>query len=324
MDFEDEHDIWADFKAYEASIVVEKPVIEVTNNFFCTCGGQKAVIDNMPTCTSCGVIDRSCIDDSAEWATGGNQEDCGSGGKDPARCGMPSDTELFSAQWGAGLVINVKNASYEVRRMAKISFHSSMNHKDRSLFHAYKDIELAALTNLNLPEMVIRDAKVLYKKFNAEKLTRGAVRAGIKANCVFMACKCNNVTRTIKEIADAFGIPTKDVSRTTLMFKETLEPSKKTVEVTRPNDILPRLLNDFEIDFELKKKLRIKCTRLSKQIEPCVELMGKTPNSIASVVILIVFDGLVPKKEICEKCKISVPTMNKIEAIVKKFLSENK
>ena len=74
------------------------------------------------------------IDESAEWTTGGED----SSGPDPARCGMPSDTELFSEQWGAGLVINSRGASYEVKRMAKISFHSSMNHKDRSLFHAYK------------------------------------------------------------------------------------------------------------------------------------------------------------------------------------------
>jgi transcription initiation factor TFIIIB Brf1 subunit/transcription initiation factor TFIIB len=107
---------------------------------------------------------------------------------------MPSDTELFSEQWGAGLKIDSRGASYEVRRMAKISFHSSMNHRDRSLFHAYKDIETAARDGLNLSSIVIRDAKVMYKKFNGEKLTRGAVRLGIKANCVFMACQLAKVS----------------------------------------------------------------------------------------------------------------------------------
>ena len=77
-----------------------------------------------------------------------------------------------------------------------------MNHKDRSLFHAYKDIESAASGVLNLPSTVIRDAKVMYKKFNGEKLTRGAVRTGVKANCVFMACKLAKIPRTTREIAE--------------------------------------------------------------------------------------------------------------------------
>ena len=195
-----------------------------------------------------------------------------------------------------------------------------MNHKDLSLFHAYQDTELAALTNLNLSANVIRDAKVLYKKFNEEKLTRGAVRTGVKANCVYMSCKVNGVPRTIKEICDAFGIPTKDLSRTSFLFQEVFTETRAAPTVTKPCDILPRLLNQFEMDFEEKKKIRIKCSRLAKEIEPCVELMGKTPNSIASVVILLSIGDLFSKKEICEKCSISVPTMNKIEIIVKEFL----
>jgi len=70
----------------------------------------------MPTCSTCGVVDKMFVDDTAEWTTGGEE----SSGPDPARCGMPTDNELFSEQWGAGLVINSKGASYEIRRMAKV------------------------------------------------------------------------------------------------------------------------------------------------------------------------------------------------------------
>jgi transcription initiation factor TFIIIB Brf1 subunit/transcription initiation factor TFIIB len=142
-----------------------------------------------------------------------------------------------------------------------------------------------------------------------------------------MSCKLNNVPRSIKEICDAFGIPTKDLTRTTYLFQDALKDkdpaatsTSSTTTVTQPRDILPRILNEFDIDFELKKKIRIKCTRLAQKIESCVELMGKTPSSIASVIILMSVDGLFTKKEICEKCKISVPTMNKIEILVKNFL----
>ncbi len=123
-------------EAWQAFHIAENPPIKKTQNavYFCHCGGVKVTTNNMPTCSNCGRVDRVFVDETAEWTTGGEEKS----GPDPARCGMPADNELFSEQWGAGLVINSKGASYEVRRMAKISFHSSMNHKDRSLFHAYK------------------------------------------------------------------------------------------------------------------------------------------------------------------------------------------
>jgi hypothetical protein len=51
--------------------------------------------------------------------------------------------------------------------------------------------------------------------------------------------------------------------------------------------------------------------------------MGKTPSSIASAVILTVLGPLTTKQEICEKCEISMPTLNKIETLLKAYLEEN-
>ena len=309
---------WTHFEQFREVVSSEK---EINNIYFCKCGGTKVTgSENLPVCTTCGVVEGYYIDESAEWTSGVSESGvvC-----DPARCGMAPDTELFSAAWGAGLVINSKGASYAVRRMAKINFHNSMNHKDRALFHAYKDIERAALTHLNLPSGVIRDAKVMYKKFNADKLTRGAVRAGIKANCVLTACKLANIPRTTKEIADAFELPSKDISRTSQMFRETLlgAPCQN---ITKPCDVLPRIFNDFKMDETIKRKIALQCRKICAFLEPCVELMGKTPNSIASAVILVVLDGQVSKAEVAAICKISAPTLNKIEIIVKKYLEENK
>jgi transcription initiation factor TFIIB len=312
-------------EAWQAFHIAENPppAKEINAVYFCHCGGVKVTTNNMPTCSNCGRVDRVFVDETAEWTTGGEEKT----GPDPARCGMPADNELFSEQWGAGLVINSKGASYEVRRMAKISFHSSMNHKDRSLFHAYKDIESAASGILNLPSTVIRDAKVMYKTFNGKKLTRGAVRIGVKANCVFLACQLAKIPRTTKEIADAFGITPNDISRTTVIFREVFLGEKKneqavaaTSHITRPVDVLPRLLNDITIDEETKRKVRIQCNKLARRLEPCIPLMSKTPTSIAAAIISCVLGTSMPKKEICAACKISVPTMNKIEVIVKNFI----
>jgi transcription initiation factor TFIIIB Brf1 subunit/transcription initiation factor TFIIB len=125
--------------------------------------------------------------------------------------------------------------------------------------------------------------------------------------------------RTTKEIADMFGIQSKDISRTTQIFKETIMGITEKNYVTKAFDVMSRLLNSFEVS----REERLQCNKMSSAIEDCVELMSKTPNSVASTIIYIVLKNSVSKTEMCEKCSVSIPTLNKIETIIKKHL-ENK
>jgi transcription initiation factor TFIIB len=307
--------IWEDLdsllkKEEPTNTTDEKPA----NNYECVeCKGTKVIApEGLPVCTQCGLVDDRYISDVAEWTSGVSED-----GKvsDPARCGADahSNPNLYSSQWGKSTVISTGRGSstYKNRRMATINFHQAMNHKDRGLYHAYKDIEDACAA---LPEVVLRDAKMIYKTFNEKKLTRGAVRVGIKANCVLYACRLANYPRTTKEVADMFNIQPKDISRTSEMFKSVLVTTHEEENTTRPADVMNRLINGFEIS----KEHRIACNKMCRDIEDCVELMSKTPNSIASAILWIVTG--IPKAEICKQCSVSVPTLNKIENIVRKYL----
>lgn len=286
----------------------------VVNSHICTeCEGIKVFTpEGFPVCSSCGLVEDRFIDESPEWTSGVSED-----GRinDPSRCGNPnSNPELFSQSWGKGTVMATTSSSkYELKRMAKINFHMSMNHKDRSLFHAYKDIDEACYT---LPESILKDAKMMYKKFDDSKLTRGAVRTGIKGNCVLYACRLSKVPRTTKEIADMFGIQSKDISRTTQIFKETIMGKTEKNYMTKPSDVVHRLLGNFNMG----QNYRSICTKMCNDLEDCVELMSKTPNSIASAVIFIALKGVHTKSDICSTCGVSVPTVNKIETIIKKHL----
>lgn len=304
--------IWSDVDR-----LMNKPTIRKSiNTHLCTnCNGIKVFTrEGMPVCSQCGLTQAHFIDDSPEWTSGLSED-----GRvnDPSRCGNPNpNPELFSDAWGKGTVISTKGTStYENKRMAKINFHQSMNHTDRSLFHAYKDIDEACHT---LPDSVLKDAKMMYRKFNVEKLTRGAVRLGIKANCVLYACRLSKIPRTTKEIADMFGIQSKDLSRTTQMFKDTLLGKTEKNYVTKPFNVMQRLLNSFEVT----RAERLECNKMCSKLENCAELMSKTPNSVASVVIYIVMKGQFSKNEINDKCSVSIPTINKIESIIKRYLEE--
>jgi transcription initiation factor TFIIB len=315
---------WAQFQTY---LNATKPKTVTTTNlsnpFACKCGGQKVYGENgLPVCTSCGVVDDYYIDDSAEWVNDYSEDGTRT---DRSRCGQAQDLELFSEQWGTSCVIK-SGKSAKSKRMARIQFHMSMNHRDRALYHAYKSIEEPASLRLHLPESVIRTAKIFYRKFNADILTRGAVRTGIKANCLLYACKMHNVPRTTQDIADAFGIPTKDISRTTDMFRDNILPKTEkkekapVSEVTRPADIVHRMLNEFQV--ENRRFISARCEKMARKLENCVPLMGKTPSSIAAVVVMKTLGELTTKADIVKKCGISMPTLNKIELIVNKHLEE--
>jgi transcription initiation factor TFIIB len=305
--------IWSDVDKLLNKPTLKKPV---NTTYLCKdCNGTKVFSrEGIPTCSECGIVDIMYIDESPEWTSGISED-----GKinDPSRCGNPNaNPELFSQEWGKGTIISTQHSStYENKRMAKINFHQSMNHKDRALFHAYKDIDEACHT---LPDSVLKDAKMMYRKFNLEKLTRGAVRSGIKGNCVLYACRLSKIPRTTKEIADMFHIQSKDISRTTQLFTETLLGKTEKNYVTRPFDVMQRLLNSFNVT----REQRYACNQMCTKLEKCSELMSKTPNSVASTIIYIVLKGTFTKTDVCEKCGVSVPTVNKIETIIKKYLEE--
>ncbi len=281
--------------------------------------------DLIPTCLSCGVTDNEYISDEPEWRSGVDDDGTVS---DPSRVGMPADTVLFSEAWGTGTKMDVgKFATGALKKMAKINFHMSMNHKDRSLFHAYEDIDKAAQV-LELPSAIVRDAKILYRKFNGEKLTRGAVRVGIKANCIIWACKQAKVPRTTKQVADAFEIPTKDVSRTEDMFREVVEEEQNSINghITFPSDILGRFFNTLTIIPENEKgRVKMKMISMCKTIQKSTKLMGKTPKGTASAIMFVILNELgykVDKQTICALCEVSLPTLNKLEPIVRTELKK--
>ena len=86
--------------------------------------------------------------------------------------------------------------------------------------------------------------------------------------------------------------------------------------VTKAFDVMQRLLNAFDVT----REERLKCNKMCGATDDCVDLMSKTPNSVASAIIYIVIGHKVTKAEMCEKCSVSIPTLNKIETIIKKHL----
>jgi len=308
--------VWADFDILRTRDNVDRPTANAA--FLCSSCGSPKVFEgeniDLPTCTGCGRVDDAFVSDEPEWRSGADDES-----SDPSRVGAPVNTDHFSEAWGRTTYMTPhRGASYATKRLVRIHQHSSMNHKDRALFHAYAELDRIGKGILNLPDNVMYAVKVKYRAFNEAVLTRGAVRSGIKANCVFQACREFGVARTTQEIADAFGIPARDISRTFEMYQEQLPETS--VHVTTASDMIHRFFNEIHGVPDMdKRRLKMRVIARCKDLEDVVELMGRTPKAIACAVMSEVLTG-VPgaptRAELCKICDISLPTLGKIEAII--------
>jgi transcription initiation factor TFIIIB Brf1 subunit/transcription initiation factor TFIIB len=127
----------------------------------------------------------------------------------------------------------------------------------------------------------------------------------------------NGVSRTTHEIADAFDISTTDISRTINMLKQVTQTSQ--VSATFASDLLTRKLGAWE----LTGQKRMKIINLCKDIEKSHELIGKTPKCVACTVAYVMLEK-VQKSDVCKVFEVSVPTVSKLEPIVREAISTKK
>ena len=66
---------------------------------------------------------------------------------------------------------------------------------------------------LSLPESVLEEAALIYRKTMRKRLTRGRSIKGTSAASIYLACRKLGITRTLHEIAKAAGIARKDLAR---------------------------------------------------------------------------------------------------------------
>jgi transcription initiation factor TFIIB len=257
-------------------------------------------------CSQCGIVDSSNgrIDQGADWSSGVTDE----GAKDGSRVGM-APSHLYNT-WGNGTKIGkTKGMTVAQKRMAKIDFHMSSNHKDRALHQAYLDIQESCAI-LGISTSTIELAKCFYKRISTKGITRGVVRIGMKANCVYYACKREGVPRTLHEIAGAFGIEPKDISRVANKFRDCLDDEDTEERVTLASDMIPRLMN--EIRPMTSGKVTYGIVNLCKKIERTSDFMGKVSGGVAGACILYSLRD-VEIERIVEATNVSKITLTKLK-----------
>lgn len=169
-------------------------------------------------CRSCGTQRLSgLIDNSPEWKAGGDS----SAGATLNRCSTYINPLLPQTSMATRIV------GSRVSSLTKRSHTwGNNNTKEISLMKVFQIFHSVG-TKYNLPESLITTAKGLYKMVSEDKVTRGDVRKGVYAACIYYACQKNNIIKSEKEIMEMFNVRKKDYQKECKYLHKLLFDKKK-------------------------------------------------------------------------------------------------
>ncbi len=266
--------------------------------------------EGMIICKCCNNVITNIVD-SAEWRYYGASD---SKSSDPTRCGMPVNQLLPESSVGS-FVSTRGSRNFSMNKIRKYQQWSGMPYKERTLLKVFQDISRMCKA-AGIPEIIIKEAHVLYKIVSCTKITRGANRKGIIAACVYFSCKINNVARSTNEIAVIFSILPTVMTKGCKKFQEIMQINK--VDINRIHNANTITIDDFIERFCSNLEMcdddifNIKHISYLAQIYNLIN--DNTPPAMAAGCIYLYikeFEFSIHKKDISEVCKISEVTINK-------------
>ena len=275
--------------------------------------------------TSCGIIYKDLIDQSAEWRYYGADDNQNS---DPTRCGMPINPLLEESSYGCKVLYS-NTMSYQMRKIRRYTEWQSMPYKEKSQYDEFQFITTMA-KNADIPKMIIDEAIYYHKQISEYKITfRGDNRDGILAASIYISCRVNNYPRTAKEIATIFNL---DVTSATKGCKNAMSiinniekdmenTDKTNFGKTKPEAFIERYCSKLNINKELTQLCQFICIK----IETMANMLENTPPSIAAGVVYFVAQNCklnITKKDIKNVSETSEVTINKCFKKLEKISKE--
>ncbi|KAM1130547.1 hypothetical protein ACFX19_045886 [Malus domestica] len=186
-------------------------------------------------CTDCGlIVEAFSIDVTAEWRNFADKDPK----EDRARVGASLNPLLDNGILTTCISQEKKQNKNKDNAEGVVPPNNRLNNvatsnPQMSLAKATEYLEAMAcrLDNHGLPEGVLYDAKVLYKKAVDKKICRGRKFGAMMAACLFLSCQENHSSRTPKEIAGAANGPSmKEITKMVKLLKEELELVSKATD----------------------------------------------------------------------------------------------
>lgn len=286
----------------------ERPDIEIGT---CACGSTETFTeDAMQMCKNCYAVVGRVIDNTAEWRYYGADDNRDG---DPSRCGLPTNTLLPKSSLGS-MIGGCKRDSIDIKRIRMYQLWNSMPYDERTLWSVFEKLTSNTVNN-GIPQKVIDDAKVLYKKASEKKISRGDNKEGLIASCIYHSCLINNVPRSSKEIATMFNISPVVLNRGNSRFQTLL---KINVSSSCPEDFIAR----FGSKLSMKMGDIENCKKLVSFLDKNEILSDNSPTSSAAGILhyYCTYESLdITKKHISTVCNVSEVTIVKNYKIICKY-----
>jgi len=296
-----DEDIW-DLMTDMKEMILEEEEGKKDNEIICSCGSKRILNEDcMQICADCSSILGKIIDNTAEWRYYGSDTKS----DDPSRCGLPTNVLLPKSSLGSMIGGN-KFGNYDIRLIRKYQMWNAMPYNERTLWNVFDKLTGVSLSN-GIPQKIIDDAKVLYKRASEKKISRGNNKQGLIASCIYHACLMNNLPRSSKEIAKMFDIDPVVLNKGNSRFQTLLQIN---VSSSSPLDFISRYCSNLDMKMEDIEN----CKKLAKFLEESEIMSDNSPTSSCASILYYYSKKKnlgITKKQFSDVCQVSEVTVEK-------------
>lgn len=273
----------------------------------CECGAKNSLVTDKKSgiivCNECGtVFENEFVDMGAEYRYYGASD---SKSADPTRVTyMDSMLPQLSSCSHIG-------GDY---RMNRLNRWITIPYKEKSLWNVFTIIMgICSMNKLN--KNITNFAKMLYKEVRDKKLSRGNVRKGLIAACIYNSCKIHNCSRTPKQIAKMCDYEQSDVVRGCKKFNEVMKKNSVMKRLMQTRVEVDQIVNRFCQDLHLPYNIEVISSRIMKKASELGFMDSHTPTSRSSAILYYIAKNMglnISIEDIIETCDVSEVTITKI------------
>ena len=253
-------------------------------------------------CSQCGFVVRDrAIDTGAECRTSSDEKDMGGA----SLAGAVENSLLEGGDSPTMITMGSGHPGIDTNSQSLNRKHKTGTSSGRSVSNAFQEISKMA-DRLNLPQIIVDHANVLRKQARVDKSVTGWSNDGIGAACLYMACRLEQIPRTLNEISAVSNTSRKIINRIFKRIKKTQQ--LEGVGFITPDDYISGFCSKLQLSNAIQKASKHIAQRAT-ELKLCVD---RSPISIAVAAIFMASQASEDKmlaKDIRDMTSIPISTI---------------
>lgn len=259
------------------------------------CNSTNLINDEMGgcvVCANCGIRHKGrVISDSSEWRS--FEKKSGDNSVDPNRVGGPTNPLLGDSD------LSTTIGGSRQGDWSSIAMHQDRNAvsaKQRALISAFGNISSIA-SRLELSKSVIDCACEVYKQIDDSREMKGRKNQSIIGATIYIACKLEDVPRTLKELCKEMEVTKSEVSKVYMRIQKLSKTSKISLRKKKrphPDDDSTQSRSK-SAKFIVRFGKTLKCPNpvinaaehVCHKVDEMALCSGKTPSAIAAAALFL-------------------------------------